>query len=83
MVSTLREMLFIVHCWIKAQRFHSNQGFFSGTDAVQGSQRLLIVDTFPSHIPVQTTTLLDAFARYDLHFATRWYDAAYSPLDLT
>jgi hypothetical protein len=52
--STLREMLFIVHCWIKAQRFHSEQGFFAAMDAVQGSQRLLIVDTFLSHIPVKT-----------------------------
>jgi hypothetical protein len=25
--STLRKMLFIIHCWIKAQHFHSNQGF--------------------------------------------------------
>jgi hypothetical protein len=81
--STLQEMLFIVHCWIKAQRIHSDQGFFSATDAVRGSQRLLIVDTFPSHIPGQTTTLLDGFTRYDLHFATRWYDVAYSPHDLT
>jgi hypothetical protein len=82
-LSTLREMLFIVHCWIKAQRFHSEQGFFSATDAINGSQRLLIADTFPSHIPGQNTTLIDAFARYDLQFAARWYDAAYSPHDAT
>jgi hypothetical protein len=82
-LSTLREMLFIVHCWIKAQRFHSEQEFFSATDAINGSQRLLIADTFPSHIPGQNTTLIDAFARYDLQFAARWYDAAYSPHDAT
>jgi hypothetical protein len=28
--STLRKMLFIIHCWIKAQHFHSNQGFSQG-----------------------------------------------------
>jgi hypothetical protein len=80
---TLQEMLFIIHCWIKAQCFHSNQGFLSATDAIQGSQRILIADTFPSHIPGQNTTLMDAFVLYDLQFAARWYDAAYSPHDPT
>jgi hypothetical protein len=55
---TLRNMLLIMHCWIKAQQFHSDQGFFSATDAVQGSQQLLIADTFPSHIPGKTTTVV-------------------------
>jgi hypothetical protein len=41
---TLREMLFIVHCWIKAECFHTDQGFFSAMDAIQGSQLILIAD---------------------------------------
>jgi hypothetical protein len=59
---TLRKILHIVHCWIKAQRFHSSQGFQSATDTVNGGQRLLVTGTFPSHIPSQSTTLMDAFA---------------------
>jgi hypothetical protein len=81
--STLREMLFIIYCWIKAQYFHSKQGFFSATDAIHGSQQILIADTFLSHIPGQNTALIDAFARYNLQFATRWYNATYSPHDPT
>jgi hypothetical protein len=81
--STLREALFIIHCWAKAQRFHSAQGFFSATDTVHGSTRIVLTDTFPSHIPGQTTTLMEAFHRYDLQFSARWYDAAYSPHDQT
>jgi hypothetical protein len=81
--STLREALSIMHSWVKAQRFHGEHGFYSATEAVQGSPRILITANFPSHIPGQTTTLMDAFARYDLQFAARWYDAAYSPHDPT
>jgi hypothetical protein len=80
---TLREALYIMHSWVKAQRFHSDQGFITATDTALGTARLLIADTFPSHIPGQTTTLMEAFTRYDLQFAARWYDAAYSPHDPT
>jgi hypothetical protein len=79
--STLREALFIMHSWVKAQRFHSEQGFHTATDTALGTERLLIADTFPSHIPGQTTTLMEAFSRYDLQFAARWYEAAYSTHD--
>jgi hypothetical protein len=78
---TLREILHIVHCWVKAQRFHPSQGFQTATDAIDGGQRLLITDSFPSHIPGQTTTLVEAFARYDIQFVSRWYQQAYSPYD--
>jgi hypothetical protein len=81
--STLREALFIMHSWVKAQRFHSAQGFHTATDTAIGTERLLIADTFPSHIPGQQTTLMEAFTRYDLQFAARWYEAAYSPHDPT
>jgi hypothetical protein len=80
---TLREALFIIHSWVKAQRFHRDQGFHTATDVALGTERLLIADTFPSHIPGQTTTLMEAFTRYDLQFAARWYEAAYSPHDPT
>jgi hypothetical protein len=78
---TLREILHIVHCWIKAQRFHRSQGFQSATAPGDGSQRLIVTSTFPLHIPGQTTTLVEAFARYDLQFVARWYQQAYSPYD--
>jgi hypothetical protein len=78
---TLREILHIIHCWIKAQRFHSSQGFQAATNPVDGSQRLLITSSFPSHIPGHTTTLVDAFTRYDSQFVARWYQQAYSPYD--
>ena len=81
--STLREALFIMHSWVKAQRYHRDQGFHTATDTALGTKRLLIADTFPSHIPGQTTTLMEAFTRYDLQFAARWYEAAYSPHDPT
>jgi hypothetical protein len=80
---TLREILHIVHCWVKAQRFHCSQGFQSATDAATGSQRLLVTGSFPSHIPGQTTTLVEAFARYDSQFVARWYQQAYTPYDPT
>jgi hypothetical protein len=81
--STLREALSIMHTWVKAQRFHSSLGFYSATNAIQGEQCLLLTESFPSHIPGQTTTVVEAFARYDLQFAARWYDAAFSPYDPT
>jgi hypothetical protein len=81
--STLREALAIMHTWIKAQRFHSSLGFYSATNAVLGGQCLLLADSFPSHIPGHTTTLVAAFAKYDLQFTARWYDAALSPYDQT
>jgi hypothetical protein len=81
--STLREALSITHNWVKAQRFHSSLGFYSATNPIQGEQCLLLSDSFPSHIPGQTTTLVDAFTRYDQQFAARWYDAALSPYDPT
>jgi hypothetical protein len=79
--STLREALFIMQSRVKAQRFHSDQGFHTATDTALGTERLLIADTFPSHILGQTTTLIKAFTCYDLQFAARWYKAAYSPHD--
>jgi hypothetical protein len=78
---TLWVILHIVHSWIKAQRFHGSQGFQTATDAADVSQRLLITSSFPSHIPGQSTTLVEAFARYDLQFVPRWYQQAYSPYD--
>jgi hypothetical protein len=80
---TLREALSIMHTWVKAQRFHGSLGFYSATNAIQGSNCLLLTDSFPSHVPGQTTTLIDAFQRYDSQFAARWYDAALSPYDPT
>jgi hypothetical protein len=70
---TLREILHIAHCWIKAQSFHRSQGFQSATDAGDGRQRLLVTSTFPLHILGQTTTLVEAFTRYNLQFVACWY----------
>jgi hypothetical protein len=72
--STLREALFIIH---------SDQSFHTATDRALSTERLLIVDTFPSHIPGQTMMLMEAFTRYDLQFAACWYEAAYCPHDPT
>jgi hypothetical protein len=80
---TLREALSIMHTWVKAQRFHGSLGFYSATNPIQGGTCLLLTDSFPSHVPGQTTTPNEAFARYDLQFAARWYDAALSPYDPT
>jgi hypothetical protein len=77
--SNLRDALHIMHCWIKAQRFHHGQGFLSATEATSGATRQLVTDTFPSHIPVQNTNLVEAFARYDLQFTARWYDLTRHP----
>jgi hypothetical protein len=68
-----------MHCWIKAQCFHHSQGFISATDATGGATRLLVTDTFPSHIPSQNTNLVEAFARYDTHFTAWWYDLTRYP----
>jgi hypothetical protein len=68
---------------VKAQRFHSSSGFYSAANPIQGDQWLLLFDSFPSHIPGQTTTLVDAFTRYDQQFMERWYDAALSPYNPT
>jgi hypothetical protein len=81
--STLRDALHIMHCWIKAQRFHPSQGFLSAKDATTGATNLLLIDTFPSHIPGQNTHLVEAFARYDLQFTARWYDLTRHPHDLS
>lgn len=80
---TLRDVLAIMHSWVKAQRFHGSLGFYSASNVIQGGQCLLLTDSFPSHIPGQTTSLVEAFARYDMQFAARWYDAALSPYDPT
>jgi hypothetical protein len=77
--STLRYALHIMHCWIKAQRFHHSQGFLSATEATSGAPRLLVADTFPSHIPGQNTNLVEAFAQYDMQFTERWYDLTRHP----
>jgi hypothetical protein len=66
--STLCEALSIMHTWVKAQRFHRSLGFYSATNAIKGEQCLLLTDSFPSHIPRQTTTVVEAFACYDLQF---------------
>jgi hypothetical protein len=79
--STLRDALHIVHCWIKAQRFHPTQGFISARDSLTGTTSLLVTDSFPSHIPGQNTNLVEAFARYDLQFTARWYDLTRHPHD--
>jgi hypothetical protein len=81
--STLREALAIMHTWIKAQRFHSSLSFYSATNAVLGGQCIFLANSFPSHIPGQTTTLVAAFAKYDLQFAARWYDTALTPYNQT
>jgi hypothetical protein len=80
---TLCEALFIMHSWVKAHYFHSNQSFHTAMDAALGTACLLIADMFPFHILGLTTTLMEAFTHYDLQFAARWYNAAYSPHDPT
>jgi hypothetical protein len=61
--STLRNALHIMHCWIKAQPFQHSQAFLSATEATSGATRLLVTETFPSHMPGQNTNLVEAFAR--------------------
>ncbi len=41
--NSLRELLNIFHCWIKAQRFHLSQGFTSARDT-NGGMHILLVD---------------------------------------
>jgi hypothetical protein len=72
--STLQDPLQIMHCWIKAQHFHPNQGFLNAVDATTGTTSLLVTDTFPSHIPDQNMNLVEVFARYNLQFTAHWYD---------
>ena len=77
---SLRELLSIFHCWVKAHRFHMSQGFVYAKDS-QGNTSLVLADTLPSHIPGQSTTLMDALARSDLQFQHRWYTQAYNLQD--
>ena len=78
--NSLRELLYIFHCWIKAQRFHLTQGFTSARDS-HGTVNLLLIDTLPSHIPGQSTHLMEAIARYDTQFQQRWYTQAFTISD--
>jgi hypothetical protein len=77
---SLRELLQIFHSWVKAQRFHPTQGFTQARDS-QGRLNLTLVDTLPSHIPGQSTTLLEALTRYDMQFQQRWYTQAFTISD--
>jgi hypothetical protein len=76
----LRELLQIFHSWVKAQRFHPTEGFTQARDS-QGRINLTLVDTLPSHIPGQSTTLLEALTRYDMQFQQRWYTQAFTISD--
>jgi hypothetical protein len=78
--NSLRELLQIFHTWIKAQRFHLTQGFTTARDS-QGAVNILLVDTLPSHIPGQSTHLMEAVTRYDTQFQQRWYTQAFTISD--
>jgi hypothetical protein len=77
---SLRELLQIFHSWVKAQRFHITQGFNYARDS-HGTVSLVLVDTLPSHIPGQSTHLMEALARYDMQFQQRWYTQAFTISD--
>jgi hypothetical protein len=77
---SLRELLQIFHSWVKAQRFHVSQGFNYARDS-QGTVSLVLVDTLPSHIPGQSTHLMEALDRYDMQFQQRWYTQAFTISD--
>jgi hypothetical protein len=77
---SLRELFQIFHSWVKAQRFHITQGFNYARDS-QGTVSLVLVDTLPSHIPGQSTHLMEALARYDMQFQQRWYTQAFTISD--
>jgi hypothetical protein len=68
------------HSWIKAQRFHVTQGFTTARDS-QGAAHILLVDTLPSHIPGQSTHLMEALTRYDAQFQQHWYTQAFTISD--
>ena len=78
--NSLRELLNIFHCWIKAQRSHLSQGFTSARDT-NGGMHILLVDRLPSHIPGQSTHLMEAITRYDTQFQQRWYTQAFTISD--
>jgi hypothetical protein len=75
--SSLRELLQIFHCWIKAQRSHLTQGSTTACGG-QGVVNVLLVDTLPSHIPGQSTHRMEAVTRYDTQFQQRWYTQAFT-----
>jgi hypothetical protein len=77
---SLRELLQIFHSWVKAQRFHITQGFNYARDS-HGTVSLVMVDTLPSHIPGQSTHLMEALAHYDMQFQQRWYTQAFTISD--
>jgi hypothetical protein len=68
------------YCWIKAQRFHLTQGFTTALDS-QGAANILLVDTLPSHIPGQSTHLMEALNRYDTQFQQHWFTQAFTISD--
>ena len=78
--NSLRELLHIFHCWIKAQRYHQTQGFTTASDS-QGAMHIQLVDTLPSHIPGKSTHLMEAVARVDTQFQQRWYNQAFNLSD--
>ena len=78
--NSLRELLQIFHSWIKAQRFHVTQGFTTARDS-QGAAHILLVDTLLSHIPGQSTHLMEALTRYHAQFQQRWYTQAFTISD--
>jgi hypothetical protein len=39
-------------------------GFYTATNAIDRGQCLLLTNSFPSHIPGQTTTLVEVFAHF-------------------
>ena len=76
----LWELFHIFHCWVKAQCFHLTQGFTYARDS-QGIVNLFLVDTLKSHIPGQSTRLMEALARYDIQFQQCWYTQAFTVSD--
>jgi hypothetical protein len=78
--NSLWELLQIFHSWIKAQRFHLTQGFTTARDS-QGAVNVLLVDTLPSHIPRQSTHLMEAVTRYATQFQQRWYTQVFTISD--
>jgi hypothetical protein len=67
---SLRELLQIFHSWVKAQCFHPTQGFTQARDS-QGRVSLMLADKLLSHIPGQSTTLMEALTCYDMQFQQR------------
>ncbi len=56
--NSLRELLHIFHCWIKAQRYHQTQGFTTASDS-QGAMHIQLVDTLPQDSKSKAT--IDVF----------------------